>query len=63
MEESDWANDILDMLLARTDSRDLRKEDDVINRSMEDTKAKEDTEEEPLSYVTEDVAWWVLSWT
>ena len=47
---------ILDILIARTDSHDLREEDEDINISREDTEAKEDTEEEPLSYVTEDVA-------
>ena len=48
MEESDWANDIFDILIARADSHDLRKEDKDINISREDTEAKEDTEEEPL---------------
>ena len=60
MQETNGANDILDVLVARTDGHEFCEEDDVVHRGWEHTETKENGEEKPLFDVAYNIARGVL---
>ena len=61
MQEANGSNDILDVIIARTNGNEFGEEDDVIHRGWENTDSKENGEEEPLLDVADNIARRVLS--
>ena len=61
MQEANGSNDILDVIIARTNGHEFREEDDVIHRGWENTDSKENGEEEPLLDVADNITRGVLS--
>ena len=61
MQEANGTNDILDVIIARTDSHEFCEEDEVIHRGWENTETKENGEEKPLLDVADNIPRRVLS--
>jgi hypothetical protein len=55
VQEANGSDDILDVIIARTNGHEFCKEDDIIHRGRENTDSKENGEEEPLLDVADDI--------
>ena len=56
MQEGNRTKQVLDVVVPRSDSHQLHKEDHIVDTGRKDTKFEENTEEEPLPNVAEHIS-------